>query len=72
MKNLATLKILRGRLTPHAVTYLRKMPALKHLHLDTKWTKEQNKKFESDLPNCRCEFEPSVDLTFWVLAKKKK
>lgn len=64
MKGLETLRIRRGMLKPDSLKIFAKMPALKHLTLDTNgWSEADKARFKKTLPDC--QFEPMVDTTYW-------
>ncbi len=70
MKNLETLRIRRGSLTPASLGYFKRMRALRHLTLDTNaWSDSDQNKFKRGLADCR--FEPVVDLKYWVLFRQE-
>jgi hypothetical protein len=63
MKNLETLCIRRSKVTEDSLREFKRMPALKHLHLDNAFDDERKKLFQKELPSC--EFEPYFDFTYW-------
>lgn len=55
MKNLETLVVRRGKLTPASLKYFKQMKNLKHLLLDSPWSKEEKALFIKALPCCQFE-----------------
>ena len=70
MKNLESLRIRRGLLTPASLSYFKRMKALKHLTLDQNaWSDLDRSKFKHAFADCR--FEPVVDLKYWAVFRQE-
>ncbi|MBS1993323.1 MAG: hypothetical protein JSS83_22560 [Cyanobacteria bacterium SZAS LIN-3] len=70
IKNLQTLRIMRNPLTPDSYKIFAQLPNLKTLNLSTSWDNDEQEKFKANLPKLHVTFEPSTDLSYWVLVTK--
>ncbi len=70
MKNLETLRIRRGHITPSSLGYFKRMSKLKRLYIDKHWTESDLSAFKKALPFC--QFESIYDVSYMELLPKQE
>lgn len=70
MKNLETLRIRRGHITPASLGYFKRMSKLKRLYIDKHWSEADMSAFKKALPFC--QFESIYDVSYMELLPKQE
>ncbi|MBL8082194.1 MAG: serine/threonine protein kinase [Candidatus Obscuribacter sp.] len=70
MKNLETLRIRRGHITPASLGYFKRMSKLKRLYIDKHWSDADLAAFKKALPFC--QFESIYDVSYMELLPKQE